>query len=569
MYAAMRGQWGPAAVVVVVGLFLLVFLVLPVVNVIYVAFQDPNTGALTLINFVDFFRTSLFRESFINSLYVAGMAVVLSSCFALPLAYFTSRFNFKGALLIQTLGIIPLIMPPFVGAVAMLLLLGENGSVNLLLDEWFGFTIPFMEGLNGVILVESIHYFPFILINLSAALNNIDRSMEESAQNLGASGLRLFRRIVFPLAMPGYVAGASLVFLKVFDDLGTPLLLNVNNMLAPQAYLRISSIGIADPMGYVISVILVILSLLALWTSFLALRNKDYAMLQKGGGGLMKRDLRPWEKAACYGVVVFILLLVLSPHFGLLLLSFGTVWSFSVLPDGFTAAHYLQVVSSSFQFITNTLLYAGLAAAIDVCFGTAIAYVVWRTNLIGRQWLDYIAMGAVAIPGVVLGIGYLRTFYDFNVPIIDKPLASWWVIIVIALAIRRMPYALRACTAALQQISVMLEEAAENLGATKARTVRRVVVPLMAGGIVAGFVTSFATAAVELSTTIMLVSQESDAPLAFGIYEFMQSAAGRGPGAALGIVAVVIVGITTYVSHRFIQRKETQRTPDVTVVAGA
>ena len=569
MFAAIRGQWGPAAVVAVVGLFLLVFLVLPVVNVIYVAFQDPNTGALTLINFVDFFRTSLFQESSINSLYVAGMAVVVSSGFALPLAYFTTRFNFKGAILIQTLGIIPLIMPPFVGAVAMLLLLGENGSVNLLLDEWFGFTIPFMEGLNGVILVESIHYFPFILINLSAALNNIDRSMEESAQNLGASGLRLFRRIVFPLAMPGYVAGASLVFLKVFDDIGTPLLLNVNNMLAPQAYLRISSIGIADPMGYVISVILVIFSLLALWTSFLALRGKDYATLQKGGGGLMKRDLRPWEKAACYGVVIFILVLVLSPHFGLLLLSFGTVWSFSVLPDGYTAAHYVQVVSSSFQFISNTLLYAGLAAAIDVCFGTAIAYVVWRTKLIGRQWLDYIAMGAVAIPGVVLGIGYLRTFYEFNVPIIDKPLASWWVIIVVALAIRRMPYALRACTAALQQISVMLEEAAENLGATKARTVRRVVVPLMAGGIVAGFVTSFATAAVELSTTIMLVSQESDAPLAFGIYEFMQSASGRGPGAALGIVAVVIVGVTTYVSHRFIQRKETQRTPDVTAVAGA
>ena len=538
----MRGQWGPAAVVVVVGLFLFVFLVVPVVNVIYVAFQDPNTGALTLINFVDFFRTSLFRDSSVNSLYVAVMAVVMSSCFALPLAYFTTRFNFRGAMLIQTLGVVPLIMPPFVGAVAMLLLLGENGSVNLLLDEWFGFTIPFMEGLNGVILVESIHYFPFILINLSAALNNIDRSMEESAQNLGASGMRLFRRIVFPLAMPGYVAGASLVFLKVFDDIGTPLLLNVNTMLAPQAYLRISSIGISDPMGYVISVILVVFSLLALWTAFLALRGKDYATVQKGGGGLMKRDLRPWENAACHGVVILILLLVLTPHFGLAILSFGTVWSFSPLPDGYTVAHYLRVLSSSFQFVTNTLLYAGLAAAIDVVFGTAIAYVVWRTRLIGRQWLDYAAMGAVAIPGVVLGIGYLRTFYEFNVPIIDKPLASWWVIIVVALAIRRLPYALRACTAALQQISVMLEEAAENLGATKGRTVRRIVVPLMSGGIVAGFVTSFATASVELSTTIMLVSQESDAPLAFGIYEFMQSAAGRGPGAALGIIAVVIVG---------------------------
>lgn len=566
--AMARGQWGPAAVGLIVGLFLLAFLVVPVVNVVYVAFQDPNTGALTLINFVDFFRNSLFQESAVNSIYVALMAVVLASIFALPLSYFTTRFHFGGAILIQTLGVLPLIMPPFVGAVAMLLLLGENGSVNLLLDEWFGFTIPFMEGLNGVILVESIHYFPFILMNLSASLNSIDRSMEESAQNLGASGVRLFRRIVFPLAMPGYVAGASLVFLKVFDDIGTPLLLNINNMLAPQAYLRIASIGISDPMGYVISVILVIFSLLALWISFLALRGKDYATVQKGGGGLMKRDLRPWEKAGCYAVVVFILLLVLSPHFGLAILSLGTVWSFSVMPDAYTFSHYMRVVSESSEFITNTLLYAGLAAGIDVLFGTAIAYIVLRTNLVGRKWLDYAAMGAVAIPGVVLGIGYLRTFYAFNVPIIDKPLASWWVIIVVALAIRRLPYALRACVAALQQLSVMLEEAAENLGATKGRTIYRVVVPLMSGGIVAGFVTSFATAAVELSTTIMLVSQESDAPLAFGIYEFMQSAAGRGPGAALGIIAVLIVGIATYVSHRIIQRKETQQTPDMAIVAG-
>ena len=564
-----RGQLGPGVVALFIGLFLLVFLVVPVIQVIYVAFQDPNTGALTLINFIDFFRTSLFQESFFNSLYVAAMAVVVSSIFALPLAYFTTRFNFGGALLIQTLGFVPLIMPPFVGAVAMTLLFGANGSVNLLLDEWLGFTIPFMEGLNGVIFVESVHYFPFILINLSAALLNIDREMEESAQNLGASGFRLFKRIVFPLAMPGYVAGASLVFLKVFDDLGTPLLLNVNKMLAPQAYLRITSIGISDPMGYVISVILVAISLMALWASFLALRGKDYATIQKGGGGLMKRDLRPWEKVACYAIVTFILLLVLSPHLGLMLLSFGTIWSYAVMPDGFTWAHYVNVFASSTQYITNTLLYAGLAALIDVILGTAIAYIVLRTGLVGRKWLDYAAMGAVAVPGVVLGIGYLRTFYAFDVPIIDKPLATWWVIIVVALAIRRLPYALRACMAALEQLSVMLEEAAENLGATKSRTVRRIVVPLMSGGILAGFVTSFATASVELSATIMLVSAESDAPLAYGIYEFMQSAAGRGPGAALGIIAVLIVGIGTYVSHRIIERGRTEWTADAAVTAGA
>ncbi len=562
-----RSQWGAGGLALLIGLFLFVFLIVPVVKVVYVAFQDPNTGALTLINFVDFFNTSLFRESFLNSIYVAGGAVLLASLISIPLAYFTTRFNFGGAVLIQTLGIVPLIMPPFVGAVAMLLLFGENGSVNLLIDEWFGFTIPFMEGLNGVILVEAIHYFPFILINLSAALLNIDSAMEESAQNLGASGTRLFRRIVFPLAMPGYVAGASLVFLKVFDDLGTPLLLNINNMLAPQAYLRISSIGISDPMGYVISVILVVFSLFSLWVSFLALKNKDYATVQKGGGGLMKRDLRPWEKIGCYAVIILILLMVLSPHIGLALLSFGTVWSYSVLPDAYTFAHYGNVFRTATQYISNTLLYAGLAALIDVVLGTAIAYIVWRTGLIGRKWLDYIAMGAVAVPGVVLGIGYLRTFVEFNVPIIDKPLSSWWVIIVIALVIRRLPYALRACMAGLQQVSIMLEEAAENLGATKTRTVRRIVVPLMSGGIMAGFIISFATASVELSATIMLVSAESDAPLAYGIYEFMQSAAGRGPGAALGIVAVLLVGIATYISHSVIKRREKELAPSVAVAA--
>jgi iron(III) transport system permease protein len=248
------------------------------------------------------------------------------------------------------------------------------------------------------------------------------------------------------------------------------------------------------------------------------------------------------------------------------LLSFGTIWSYSVLPDAFTFAHYDNMFRTAGQYISNTLLYAGLAAFIDIILGTAIAYLVLRTGVVGRKWLDYIAMGAVAVPGVVLGIGYLRTFVEFNVPIVDKPLASWWVIIVIALAIRRLPYALRACMAALQQVNVMLEEAAETLGATKSRTVRRVVVPLMTGGILAGFVISFATASVELSATIMLVNAESDAPLAFGIYEFMQQAAGRGPGAALGIVAVLIVGIATYISHRVIQRTEKRRNAGQIVV---
>jgi iron(III) transport system permease protein len=544
---------GQIALALGIAAFLLLFLVWPAATVIFVAFTEKGGGAFTLVNFVDFFRTDLFLRSFWNSLYVSAMAVAGASLLALPLAYITSRFTFRGTLLIQTLGFLPLIMPPFVGAVAMQLFFGRNGSVNLLLDDWLGFKIAFMDGLNGVIFVQSIHYFPFILINLSAALRNIDSSMEEAAQNLGASGFRLFRRIVFPLALPGYIAGASLVFVKVFDDLATPLLLNVKDMLAPQAYLRVTSIGIADPMGYVISVVLVVASVAAMALSALATRGIDYSTVQRGGGGLVRRTLRPLESALAYLAVTLILLLVLAPHAGLLLLSFSTVWSFSPLPDGYTAAHYAKIFGDSSLYIKNTLVYASLAGLIDVVLGTAIAYLVLRTKLIGRDALDWTASAALAIPGIVLGIGYLRAFY--GVKLWDgMPLASLWIVIVLALAIRRLPYALRACYAALQQISVSLEEAAENLGATKLRTVRRIVLPLMMGGILAGFVTSFATAAVELSATLMLVQSNSDAPLAYGLYVLMQSAAGRGPGAALGVIAVVLVAACTLLSHFVIER---------------
>ena len=550
MKGATPGQVAAAALI---AAFLAVFLVLPVGTVMYVAFTEKGTGAFTLVNFADFFRTELFVRSLWNSTYVSAMSVVWASALALPLAIVTTRFEFRGAALVQTLGFLPLIMPPFVGAVAMQLLFGRNGSVNLLLDEWLGFKIPFMEGLNGVIFVQSLHYSPFILINLSASLRNIDRAMEEAAQNLGSSGFRLFRRIVLPLAMPGYLAGASLVFVKVFDDLATPLLLNVKDMLAPQAYLRVTSIGIADPMGYVISVVLVVASVGAMWLSALATRGRDFSTTQRGGGGLARRRLSRGEATLAWGAVGLILLLVLSPHLGLLLLSFATVWSFAPLPDAYTTAHYARVFGESSTYIANTLVYASLAGAIDVVLGTAIAYLVLRTKLVAREWLDWTAMAALAIPGLVLGIGYLRCFYGVQLPG-GQPLATLWIMIVLALAIRRLPYALRACHAAMQQISASLEEAAENLGADKARTLRRIVVPLMTGGILAGFVTSFSTAAVELSATLMLVQSNSDAPLAYGLYVFMQSAAGRGPGAALGVIAVLLVAACTLAAHLVAER---------------
>lgn len=544
-----------AAVALAIAAFLVVFLIVPVVTVVWAAFATPQ-GGFTLAHLAGFFSLSLMRESFANSLYVAAMTVLFATIVAVPLAYFTVRFQFRGAILVQTLGVLPLIMPAFVGAAALQLLFGRSGSVNLLLGEWFDLTIPVMEGLNGVIFVETLHYFPFILLNLSVALNNIDTAMEEAAQNMGASGLRLFRRIVFPLALPGYVAGASLVFIKVFDDLGTPLVLNVTNMLAPQAYLRVTSIGLEDPIGYVICFILVCFSVAAMAGSTMFLRGRDFATLQRGGSSLLRRRLHPWQSALAYAWIGAILLLVLSPHVGVLLLSFSKVWSYSVLPDVYTLENYATVFADSTRMIWNTILYCGAAALIDVVIGTAIAYLVLRTRLPGRQLLDHMATVALAMPGVVLGIGYLRTFREVELPFSGTLLTSSWLIFVLAYSVRRLPYALRSCMAALQQVHISMEEAAQNLGAPRGRAIRRIVVPLMAGGILAGFVTSFITAAVEISETILLTSRESLAPMSYGIYLYMQSIVGRGPGAALGVIAVAVVALGTYASHHFVASRQ-------------
>jgi iron(III) transport system permease protein len=549
---------GPWFVYGIVFLLLMIFLVIPVLLVFYTAFVT-ETGAPTLGHFMNFFGQTIFKESFINSLLVALASVVFASLIAIPLAYFTVRFEFRGAILIQTLGVLPLIMPPFVGAVAMQLIFGKNGSVNILLGDWFGINIPFMQGLWGVIFVESIHYFPFILLNLVASMRNIDGAMEESAQNLGAGGWSIFRRVVFPLAMPGFVAGAALVFVKVFDDLGTPLVLGVTNMLAPQAYLRITSIGVDDPLGYVISVIMVVFSVVALWMSALVLKGRDFSTLQKGGTSLQQRRLSFWHGIAAYGWIFIVLLIVLAPHIGILLMSFAKVWSFSVLPDAYTLAHYATVIQDSSKMISNTLLYCLTAAGIDILLGVAIAYLILRTKLPGRQWLDHMASAALAIPGLVLAIGYLRMFKGMTLPFTETPIVTTWVLIMIAYAVRRLPYALRSCMAALQQVHESLEEAASSLGASRMTTIRRIVVPLMAGGILAGFVTSFITASVELSATLLLTSVESNAPMSYGIYLYMQSLAGRGPGAALGVIAILVVAIGTYASNVVAERYRTTR----------
>ena len=528
---------------------LFVFILYPILRVLYVAFTQDNS--LTLSHFLNFFQRPLFREALLNSLFAGLMAVIFGSLIALPLAFFTVKYDFKGKVLIQTLGILPLVMPPFVGAIALQLVLGRSGVINLLLLKWFDTTVPFMDGLKGVIIVQSLHYFPFILLNASASLKNVDPSLEEMAQNMGSHGLRLFRKITMPLMMPGYVAGALLVFIKTVDDLGTPLMLNYTNMLAPQAYLRITNIGFEDKAGYVIAVILVILSTVSLWISLKYLNRIEYSTTQRGTtGASISKKITGWKLAIVLGFCILILVISLLPHIGIVLLSFAKSWSFTMLPIQYTLDSYREIFVQTPHYMKNTIIYCTLAALIDVGLGALIAFLLVRGKIIGKSLLDFIATLPLAIPGVTLAIGYLRVFHSHNIPLLGVPLTSTWFILVIAYSVRRLPYTLRSCYAAMQQIHESLEESAMNLGANRRRTFLKITFPLMTGGLVVGGLISFITSSVELSSTMMLVPKDEFAPLSYGIYVYMQSAVGRGPGAGLGVAAIILVAVGTYVVNK-------------------
>lgn len=542
-----RIDWWQGAIMMALIAILVAFILYPVLRVLWVSLSDED-GKFTLIHFANFFRRPLFREALRNTLLSGLLVVFFGSLMGVPLAYFSSRYEFRGKILLQTLATLPLVIPPFVGAVALQLILGRSGMVNLLLRRWFDVTFPFMEGLGGVVLVQTLHYYPFIMLNTAVSLSNIDPSLEEMAQNMGCHGWRLFRRITSPLMLPGFMAGSLLTFIRVVDDLGTPLMLNYKNLLAPQAYLRITTVGIDDVDGYAICVVLVFLSLLSLFAARKYLSLAEYAMVQRSAA--VPKPVTGLRRAFVLTFTTVVLGLSLLPHLGILLLSFSKIWSFSVLPTAYTLDSYTEILFRVPHFVTNTLLYTLLAAGLDVLMGAAIAFLLLRSHLPGRNFLDAIATLPLAIPGVVLAVGYLRVFHGWDFPGVGGPLTSNWIILVIAYAMRRLPYTVRACYAALQQVHLSLEESAQNLGANRAKTFFKITLPLITGGLVAGGLIAFVTSCVELSATIMLVPKIEMGPISYGIYVYMQSALGRGAGAALGVVAILLVSAGTYLTHR-------------------
>jgi iron(III) transport system permease protein len=540
-------DWRQGAVLSILLGLLGFFILLPIARVLWVSLSDGD-GGVTLVHFANFFRRPLFRESLWNSLVAGVLVVFFASLIAVPLAYLSVRYDFKGKILVNTLATLPLVIPPFVGAVALQLILGRSGTVNLLLMRWFDISIPFMEGLTGVVLVQTLHFFPYIMLNTAVSLSNIDPSLEEVAQNMGCHGLRLFRRVTLPLMLPGFVAGCLLTFIRAVDDLGTPLMLNYKNLLAPQAYLRITTIGIDDVDGYVICVILVVISLGSLLLARKYLSLSEYATLHQGGAAA--RPVAGMKRVAILFFCGLVLSVSLLPHIGIVILSFAKVWSFSLLPTTYTLDNFTEILFRAPHFVKNTLLYTVLAAGLDVFLGAIIAYLLIRSRVWGRNLLDALATLPIAIPGVVLAVGYLRVFHGWDFPGLGAPLTSTWIILVVAYTVRRLPYTVRASYAALQQVHVSLEESAQNLGANRLRTFGKITLPLISGGLVAGGLIAFMTNCVELSSTIMLVPRIESGPISYGIYVYMQSPLGRASGAALGVIAIVLVSLGTYLTYR-------------------
>src|SRR6185503_16148544 len=248
--------------------------------------------------------------------------------------------------------------------------------------------------------------------------------------------------------------------------------------------------------------------------------------------------------------IALILAVSLLPHIGIALLSFSKIWSFTLLPTTYTLGNYAEILFRVPHFVINTLIYTLLAAAIDIVLGATIAFLLLRTRVPGKNLLDTIATMPLAIPGVVLAVGYLRVFHGWDFPGLGAPLTSSWLILVVAYSMRRLPYTVRASYAALQQVHVSLEESAQNLGANRLRTFVRITLPLISGGLVAGGLIAFVTSCVELSSTIILVPRIELGPISYGIYLYMQSPLGRGAGAALGVVAILLVSLGTFLTQR-------------------
>ncbi|MEM7698951.1 MAG: iron ABC transporter permease [Verrucomicrobiota bacterium] len=534
----------------VTALFFALFFVYPIWHTVQEAFWTPDGITFAFVGEV--FKNPLYLEGLWNSLLMGVFSTLLCLVIALPLALISNTWRFPGKGLLNSLILVPLILPPFVGALGIRQILGQSGALNTLLThlglmdanapfDWLG------EGqLFGVVVMNALHLYPIAYLNISAALANLDPAMEEAAENLGCTGVRRLFRVTFPLIMPGVFAGATIIFIWAFTELGVPLVFDYSKVTSVQIFHGIKDLS-GNPFPYALVVVLLVCTVALYLLGKFFFGRDNFASSGRASTGRQLRTPSPLVGWLCSGAFLVVLFLAVLPHLGVILLSVSGDWYRSILPNEWTGQHYQDALGHplTVNSIGNSLKYASLSTLFDIILGISVAYVVVRTKLPGRQILDAMAMLPLAVPGLVLAFGYLamtRQGAAFDWLILgEDPI----VILVIAYAVRRLPYVVRSAAAGFQQTSVSLEEAAQNLGCPPLKAIRKITLPLIAANLIAGGLLAFSFAMLEVSDSLILAEQTQHYPITKAIYALI-STLGTGPNlaAALGVWAMIFLAVT-------------------------
>jgi iron(III) transport system permease protein len=542
---------GPAILItlLVCALFA-VFFVYPAGMVVKQAFEGPDGFTLEFV--VAIFQNPIYREGLWNSLAIGTASTLAALCIAFPLALVGHRYDFIGKPALGVLVLAPMILPPFVGAVGVKQMLGVNGAFNAalvkagLMDaaaplDWLA------EGrMAGIVLMIALNLYPILYMNIAAALSNLDPAMEQAAENLGCPPWKRFFRITLPLAMPGVFAGSAIVFIWAFTELGVPLVFDFGRTASVQIFDGLKGLD-KNPIPYALTAVLLIVAASVFTLSKFVMGRSPLGTAPRPKGRSNSLRLRGFKSFACAALFLGVFLSASIPHFGVLMLSLAGRWYGTVIPDQFTIQHYVEALGNGLVVpsIQNSLMYAGSATLLALVIGLCVAWVVVRSDLKFRGVLDAVVMLPLAVPGLVMAFGYLALSQE------GKPFhflvgagGSPFMLLVIAYAIRRLPYVVRSAVAGLQQSNPMLEEAARSLGASPARTLRRVAIPLIGANLAAGSILAFAFAMLEVSDSLILAQQAQHFPITKAIYALL-STLGNGTelAAALGVWAMVFLSV--------------------------
>lgn len=529
------------------------FLVYPVVRVMLGAVLQDNVWQPSLLLLP--FNDPSTRQSMLHSFGIGLASTFAASVIAVPLAYFVARLRFPGKSFLSGLLLVPLLLPPFVGAVGLRQMLGSEGVLNTLARQWH---LPVVQWLDlqvpMIVVVSALHLYPLIYLNLSAAWANIDPTTEEAAENLGANGWRLWRTVTLPMLLPGYFAGALIVFIFALTDLGTPLVFNYNDVAAVRIFDAKSTL---NPSAYVIAFWLTLVAAIVFWVSRRVLDqgSSRIATLSRGTTAGRERQASGWERVLVYAVFAIVLFAAMLPHIGVVLASFARDWTSRLLPE-WTTDNYRRIlndpVTNTLSSVKTSLFCAALSMSLDIVAGFALAYALVRGHVWGKLFLDTLAMLPLALPGLILAFGLLTSF--LNTPL--SPLQNALPLLIISYAVRRLPYALRAVSGGLQQMSVTLEEASLNLGASPWQTAWRITRPLVTANLLAAGLLTFAFAVLEVSDSLILTITNDNVPIAKAIYNLsIATTGGTYLACALGVVGMALLTGTFLLANRLLGKQ--------------